>query len=332
MNRAYIRDAMVRKRLFWIREAARLGVNQACLKLGIHKSHFYYWKRRFDRKGVEGLFPRSRCPRSSPRLSPRTLVRRVLHLREETRRGADTIALLLGKRFGLKIPRSTVHKILTREGLVQKRQRPFKKKHPLRYQASKPGDRIQIDVKYVPYRIAEGTFGRAYQYTAIDDCTRARFAKIYDGHGIYQLESFLEELLAFFPFRIRLIQTDNHVIFTYKYTAHKMAFRKKPKEHFLEAFCRKHRIKHHLIEPGEPALNGKVERSHRTDQSSFYDVRRFKNLEPLSQGFARWMDHYNHDRPHWGIEGKTPVEKLKTFGYKLGRLSYDKTKVYSLAA
>jgi transposase InsO family protein len=254
-----------------------------------------------------------------------------LLLREETRRGADTIALLLKKRFGMVVARSTVHHILKREGRVAKREKLPKKKHPLRYQASKPGDRVQIDVKYVPYRIREGTFGRTYQYTAIDDCTRTRFALIYAGHGIYQLEDFLSRMREFFPFAVKLIQTDNHVIFTNKWTSHKLAFRKRPKEHFLEAFCREHKIRHHLIEPGEPALNGKVERSHRTDQQSFYDLNRFDRLGPLQQNFIDWIDYYNHERPHWGIKGMTPTEKLATFGYKLRRIRHGK-KHYLMAA
>lgn len=331
MKGAYIRDILVRKRLFWMEEASRLGVNLACKRLGIYKSHFYYWKRRFDQLGTEGLSNRSRRPRRSPQLSRRSLVEKVLVLREETRRGADTLALLLFKRFGIKIPRSTVNKILRREGKIEKRQRKPKKKHPLRYASSHPGDRVQIDVKYVPYRIPEGLYGRVYQYTAIDDCSRARFAKIYDGHGIYQLENFLNEIKAFFPFKIKLIQTDNHVIFTYKYTAYRMAFKKKPKEHFLESWCKKHKIKHHLIEPGEPELNGKVERSHQTDEVSFYQLYQFKNLKPLQEKFSLWIDYYNHERPHWGLKGQTPVEKLKTLGYKLGRIYHEKTKYYLAA-
>lgn len=329
MNCTYLKDVEVRKRLFWFKEVHRLGVNQACLKLGIYKSHYYYWKRRYDQFGIEGLMRLSSRPKRSPRISHKSLVRKILALREETRRGASTLALLLQSRFGMRVARSTVHHILKREGKIQKKQRPLKKKHALRYQANKPGDRIQIDVKYVPYRIPEGTYGRAYQYTAIDDCTRVRFAKIYDGHGIYQLENFLEEMKTFFPFKVKLIQTDNHVIFTYKYTAHQMAFRKQPKVHFLETFCKQHKIKHHLIEPGEPALNGKVERSHKTDEISFYQIHHHKHLSPLQQHFRLWIDYYNHQRPHWGIKGQTPVEKLKTFGYTLRRLSHEKIH-YSL--
>lgn len=332
MNTVYIRETSVRKRLFWIKEAERLGVNRACQKLGIYKSQFYYWKRRYDLEGIDGLKVRSCRPKSSPRLSRTSLVAKILEIRRETLRGADTIAVLLNSRYGLKVCRSTIHNVLRREGQIKKRERPPKKKHRLRYQSERPGDRVQIDVKYVPYRIEDGTLGRAYQYTAIDDCTRARFVWIYSGHGIYYLKDFLPRMLEFFPFPVKLIQTDNHTIFTYKYTAHKRVFKNLPKEHFLEAFCRDHQIRHYLIEPGEPALNGKVERSHRTDGTSFYQHHWFNRLEPLQEKFSLWIDHYNHHRPHWGIKGQTPVQKLATFGLKLGRISHGKNAKYSLAA
>lgn len=327
----YIQDVLVRKRLFWMQEVNRLGVNAACRKLGIYKSHYYYWSKRYLWYGIEGLKNHPTTPKVFPRISKPSLVSKILDLRAETERGADTIALLLLQRFGLRVSRSTVNKILQRSGKITKATKPFKKKHKLRYQASVPGERVQIDVKYVPYRV-QTTSGRAYQYTAIDDCTRVRFAKIYDGHGIYYLMQFLEDMLAFLPFKVRLIQTDNHVIFTYKYTAHKRAFLKLPKEHALEKFCRDHGIKHHLIEPGEPALNGKVERSHRTDQAFFYDYHRISILGLLQAKFLDWIDHYNHQRPHWAHAGQTPAQRLQALGYKLGRISYGKKISYSLAA
>lgn len=333
MNISYIQDSRIRKRLFWLQEAHRLGVNRACLRLGIYKSHFYYWKRRFDGLGIDGLANRSKRPKRMPRLSDSALVQKVLAVREDTDRGADTIALLLWQKHRLKVHRSTVHKILKREGKIIKPEKKPKKKHKLRYQSSHPGDRIQIDVKYVPYKIQDGTWnGRAYQYTAIDDCTRVRFAQILPGHGIPYLNDFLHDMIRFFPFKVKLIQTDNHVIFTYKFTAHKQAFKKKPKTHFLEIFCKENGMKHHLIEPGEPALNGKVERSHRTDQSHFYDWHYFKQMKPLQNKFSVWIDFYNHQRPHWALAGQTPAQRLKTLGYKLRRISHEENSTYSLAA
>ena len=119
----YIHDFNVRKRLFWFQEASRLGVNRACLKLGIYKSHFYYWKKRYVQLGAEGLAPKSRKPRSSPKLSPQSLVDLVLDIREDTQRGADTIALLLFQKHQIKAPRSTINKILKREGKIDDRKK-----------------------------------------------------------------------------------------------------------------------------------------------------------------------------------------------------------------
>lgn len=330
-QRSYIQDTAVRKRLFWFREADRLGVNRACQKLGIYKSHFYYWKQRLARGGPDGLANRSRRPHHSPRLSGTSLVFTVLALRAETQRGADTLALLLQQRSGQKISRSTIHKILRRERCVSPPRRRPKKPHPQRYQADRPGDRVQIDIKYVPHKVHDGTSGRAYQYTAIDDCTRVRFARIYDGRGICQLADFLPKMLDCFPFTVKVIQTDNDSIFTNKFTALR-AFKNIPKTHWFKTFCQSRNIRHHLIEPGEPALNGKVERSHRTDQEQFYNHHRLAWLNPLQQKFLVWIDHYNHARPHWGILGQTPAQKLATFNLKLRRISHDPLATYSLAA
>jgi len=55
-------------------------------------------------------------------------------------------------------------------------------------------------------------------------------------------------------------------------------------------------------------------------------------MGPLQDQFNLWIDYYNHHRPHWGIKGQTPSQKLATFGLKLGRISHDKNAKYSLAA
>jgi len=56
-----------------------------------------------------------------------------------------------------------------------------------------------------------------------------------------------------------------------------------PRLHALDVLCQKYNIIHYLIDPGKPAQNGKVERSHRTDQEMFYERNTFKNLNELKQ-------------------------------------------------
>ena len=67
---------------------------------------------------------------------------------------------------------------------------------------------------------------------------------------------------------------------------------------------------HYLIDPGKPAQNGKVERSHREDQEKFYERNIFKNLQDLKNKIKRWNNEYNN-LEHCGLDGKTPNEFLK---------------------
>ena len=69
-------------------------------------------------------------------------------------------------------------------------------------------------------------------------------------------------------------------------------------------------MEHYLIDPGKPAQNGKVERSHRTDQESFYDQLVFKSFEELRYKLKLWNMYYN-DLEHCGLNGKTPNQALR---------------------
>jgi hypothetical protein len=64
-----------------------------------------------------------------------------------------------------------------------------------------------------------------------------------------------------------------------------------------------------LIDPGKPAQNGKVERSHRTDQESFYNNISFKTEKELKLKLKLWNMHYN-DLAHCSLEGKSPNQVL----------------------
>src|SRR5215467_13845616 len=71
------------------------------------------------------------------------------------------------------------------------------------------------------------------------------------------------------------------------------------------------RISHRHIPPGCPEVNGKVERSHKTDSQEFYQGRHFKHKRDLARKLKRWETEYNEDRPHLALQGKTPAEKVR---------------------
>ena len=70
-------------------------------------------------------------------------------------------------------------------------------------------------------------------------------------------------------------------------------------------------MRHVYIKPRSPQLNGKVERSHRTDGEEFYQLLTYTNDVDLNSKLKDWEHFYNYDRPHGAFKGKTPYEILK---------------------
>jgi len=172
-----------------------------------------------------------------------------------------------------------------------------------------PGQRVQVDAKYMP-KIRFG--GRPepykeYQYTAIDDCTRLRFVWVYQELCPANSVDFARKMLAFFPFPVEEIQTDHGIEFTYIF----MPWVKKP--HPFEELLKERGIRHKFIPIATPKQNGKVERSHRTDDEEFYNQRGFRKPAKRVKELARFLDFYNKRRPHSALRWMTPLERLWSF-------------------
>ncbi len=72
------------------------------------------------------------------------------------------------------------------------------------------------------------------------------------------------------------------------------------------------RMRYVHIKPRSPQLNGKVERSHRTDQEKFYQLLTYTDDVDLNQKHEAWEQFYNLNRPHAAHDGKTPYEVLRS--------------------
>lgn len=174
----------------------------------------------------------------------------------------------------------------------------------------KPGELVEIDVKYVPGRVAGC---RYFQYTAIDTASRWRHLAVYDEQSSYHSIRFLTEVLALFPHRIHAIKTDNGAIFTNYYVGVTRRSDMTVKTvHALDRFCADYGIVHYLIDPGKPAQNGTVERSHREDEEKFYQQNIFVGFADLQTKLKQWNMYYNN-LEHCGLDGKTPNEFLTNY-------------------
>ena len=265
-----------------------------------------YWLANYRENGMAGLEPKSTRPKTQPRETSIRVKERIIELRKETGLCARKLNYKL-KKEGLVIHDRTIGKIIKQEGLVREyRTRKLKYKY-IKVRPA-PGDLIEIDVKYVPKRLKNK---RYYQFTAIDHASRWRYLQVYDNMGNGQAISFLQELLELAPFRIRAIKTDNGSCFTNRYTGYlKSADPQNPRLHAFDLACQQHNIIHYLIDPGKPSQNGKVERSHRTDQEMFYDRANFKTVLGLKRTIRKWNEEYNN-LEHCALDGLTPNEALE---------------------
>jgi len=283
-----------------LRQAADAGnVARTCRHFGISRKSFYKWKRRLTDHGEAGLCDRPRAPKRCPRATPPDVVHKILYLRQQYHFGAGRIADYLRRFHQTAVARSTVHRLLIHHGL---RRLPANQKYRShakrwqRYEKPQPGHRLQLDVKFLE-RIP-GSQRRLYQFTAIDDCTRIRVLKVFDACNQRTAIRFIDDVVRRLPFRILVVQTDNGAEFQSQFHWH------------VESLD----IRHVYIRPRTPHLNGKVERSHRVDDEEFYQLLDADgitdNIHLFNEKVREWEDYYNYHRPHGGLGGQTPYERL----------------------
>ena len=130
---------------------------------------------------------------------------------------------------------------------------------------------------------------------ATDDATRIRALKIYPRHNQANAIVVVDHVLETFPFRVQSIRTDRGHEFQAKFHWH----------------VEDKGIRRVYINPRSPQLNGKVERSHRTDQEEFYPLLEYVDDVDLNKKLAEWERFYNLTRPHGAFGGRTPYETLR---------------------
>ena len=266
------------------------------------------WLAAYRRHGEAGLEPKSTRPRTNPKETPIRIKERIKQIRQEKGECALKIKWDL-ENEGIEIDERTVGKILKAEGLVKKyRVKRIKYKY-IKAQLI-PGELVEIDVKYVPGKIENK---RYFQFTAADVAGRWRHLEIYEEQSNYHSVEFLKEVIERAPFRVQAIKTDNHAIFTNRYTGYlKSSDPMNPRIHPLDLFCAEMGITHYLIDKGKPSQNGTVERSHGSDQQRLYSKETFTSPEHLRYRVKLWNMYYN-DLRHCGLNGKSPNQFVKDY-------------------
>ena len=288
------------------------GVTKAAIKYKLHRKTIYRWKKKYD-GSLESLKDKSRRPHYHPNQHTSEEIKLIKDMKYKNKETGLVVFWVKLRRRGYTRRVESLYRVMCRIGIYKKT--PSKKKYvPKEYeQMTYPGERVQIDVKYVPQicltKELKEKEEKYYQYTAIDEYTRLRYLWFSKEKTTYASTEFVNKVIKAFPFKIECIQTDNGTEFTNRLIVHNNRATLFEKE--LEELG----IRHKLIKPYTPRHNGKVERSHRKDQERFYYKKIFYSFEDLVNRSKYYIKEYNNF-PMKPLKWLSPREKLKEFELK----------------
>jgi len=299
----------MRYRLSLLKYADKYGVTKAAIKYKTNRQYIYRWKKRFD-GSMESLRDRSRRPHHHPNQHTPEEIKLIADMRRRNPHAGLVIFWVKLMQRGYSRSMTGLYRFLKKQGFMAVHP-PNPKYIPKPYeQMVYPGQRVQVDVKFVPSACLKNSkvIGKKFfQYTAIDEYSRWRFVEAFEEQNTYSSAQFVDLLVKAFPFPIECIQTDNGTEFTNRFTSHK------DKPTLFQVHLEQHGIQHKLIRPYTPRHNGKVERSHRKDNERFYATHQFYSFEDFAKQLKEYnRREYNHF-PMRPLGWKTPNQVLKDY-------------------
>ncbi|MCV2396545.1 IS481 family transposase, partial [Actinotalea sp. M2MS4P-6] len=272
------------------------------------------WARRY--RAGEPLTDRSCRPRRSPRRCSPRLERRIVALRFTRSWGPHRIG------YHLQVPRSTVGRILARYRMPllvhvdQATGLPVRRVRPVRYETATPGELVHVDIKKlgrIPngggHRMlgrqagaknndGHGRGGRGYAYLhhAVDDHSRVAYSEILADERKETAAGFWTRANAFFAgigVTVTAVMTDNGSCYRSRDFAAALGD-----------------ITHRRTRAYRPQTNGKVERFNRTLATEWAYAAAYTSDETRAAAYPAWLHHYNHHRPHTGIGGAVPSDRV----------------------
>lgn len=292
----------------------RWPLRRAADRFGVSVITAQRWARRYRLHGKDGMVDRSSRPRRCPRQLPVRTERRIVGLRVSRRWGPARIG------YRLRLPASTVHKVLVRYGVPPlswtdpaSGARLRAKPKAVRYEHAAPGDLVHVDVKKLG-RIPDGGGhrvhgrakgnrikktakpGTAFIHNAIDDHSRLAYCEILADERKETSAAFWVRANAYYAscgITVKRVLTDNGSAYRSTLFAQTLG-----------------EITHKRTRPYRPRTNGKVERFNRTlEQEWAYACAYISEAERVA-AFPAFLHTYNHHRGHTALGGKSPADRV----------------------
>ncbi|EST37653.1 hypothetical protein N566_11835 [Streptomycetaceae bacterium MP113-05] len=273
-------------------------------RVGASRQSVYTWLERYHAGGLDALVDRSRRPHVSPQQVAGEVEALVCELRRSYPRwGARRIVYELGQRGMVPVPgRSTVHRILARNGLIDHQEQNHRRVYR-RWQRDAPMQLWQLDIMGGVF-LASGR--ECKLVTGIDDHSRfIVIAKVVaEPSGRAVCTAFAEAMTAYgVPSEVL---TDNGKQFTGRFT------KPVPAEVLFERICRENGITARLTRPRTPTTTGKIERFHKSLRRELLDhVGPFADQGTAQAAIDAWVHGYNHRRPHQSLNMAVPAAAFR---------------------
>ena len=291
-----------------IKYSEKYGVTKAAIRYKTNRQYIYRWKKRYDGT-LQSLADKSHRPHHHPNEHTADEIKLIMNMRKRNPNAGLVVFWVKLTQRGYKRSITGLYRFLRKQGQMAIKP-PNPKYIPKPYeQMQYPGQRVQIDVKFVPDAciVGDAKGKKFYQYTAIDEYSRFRYLEAFEEHSTYSSAVFLEHMLKRFPFKVECVQTDNGLEFTKR-----LGNTQNPTPTLFERTLKQCGIRHKLIKPYTPRHNGKVERSHRKDNEYFYATHTFYSFDDFKKQLTVHNRNYNKF-PMRPLNWKSPADYIKAF-------------------
>ena len=291
-----------------IQYSLKYGVTKAAIRYKVNRQYVYRWQKRYDGT-LQSLVDKSHRPHHHPNQHTEAELKLISDMRKHNPEAGLVVFWVKLMQRGYTRSITGLYRVLQKTGEMAVKP-PNPKYIPKPYEKMLyPGQRVQIDVKFVPETcvVGDAKGKKFYQYTAIDEYSRFRYLEAFEEHSTYSYAVFLQHLVKKFPFKIECVQTDNGMEFTKS-----LSNTKKLTPTLFEKLLCQLGIHHKLIRPFTPRHNGKVERSHRKDNEYFYATHKFYSFDDFAKQLK--VHNYNYNKfPMRPLNWKAPADYIKAF-------------------
>lgn len=275
-------------------ERSGKSISDICTAFKVSRQTWYKWKRRYNVYGIDGLKNQSRRPRSIKNTKvTKEMEKTILELRLNNRFGPRRIRFRLKRKYGIRFSTKTIYNLLKRHNLnilsvkIKRKYKRFEMKHP--------NELVQMDTKGPFY--LKGSTNKHYFIHVIDDCSRKVVSKWCSRRTSEESLSVLKQWIELHGKPMKVLHNSGG-----EYTSNK-----------FKNYLTFNGIKDKQIPKGYPQVQGKVEAYNKIVIAEFLQVEALIDMKDGIEKYESFVNSYNYEREHGGINGMTPSEKYMKY-------------------